>query len=154
MSDDGQAIDVSNQPDGILRWLVHGVNEAHGELSLSLLVGGNWISGMLVSPRRWMKEYSDALPKYGSGDVSGLQGALDVLGSGLFPSDSEREAFEKEEGKPHPSAARSDDLPWFAHMRDAQVFAGNEPVPAEPTFVRVRLSQVAAWSFGLMRVRS
>jgi hypothetical protein len=111
-----------------------------GEFSVSLLVGGQWLSGMAISGRAWWTQMAETLRQSGRG--SGLDEAFDALGRMNYPAEIEVEAGvapEFDEDRPI----------GFIHLRDARVHpaVGNE-MPSEGTLIRCSLRHVAAWFIG------
>jgi len=114
-------------------------NEATiGELGVSLVVGGAWLTGQLVGARAWFNGLAQSL------DDTGADGFADVIrmvGAQVYPSISEREAAGDVVDDPQ--------LPAFLHLRDAfLVGTSGRPVPTQGGFVRVRVDDVAAWMLG------
>jgi hypothetical protein len=127
--------------DPVLAALVAVVNHSAGEMTMTFLVGGTWISGMLVSPRVWTTEVAEVIRRVTGADQNYFSVMMDVVGREWFPSDSEREA-------------RGDDEPddpyvvAHAHLRGGRSVTSDDQVPTGGTYLRVRLEHVEAWSVG------
>ncbi len=111
---------------------------AIGELGLSLVIGGGWITGQLVGARAWFEGLARSLDEAGTGDFGDV---IRMLGAHVYPSESEREA----------AGEVQDDsqLPGFLHLREAQMVAADgRSVPTRGGFIRLRLEEVAGWMLG------
>jgi hypothetical protein len=110
-----------------------------GELGISLVIGGGWVTGQLVGARAWFEGLARSLDEAGA--ASGFSDVIRQVGAEVYPSESEREAAGEYEDQTT--------LPSFVHLRDAHLI-GSEglPVPTRGGFVRVRLEEVAAWMLG------
>lgn len=111
-----------------------------GELGLSLVVGGTWLTGQLIGARAWFEGLARSLEQAGAAE--GFSDVIRTVGASVYPSESELEAA----GMP-----LSDEpaLPSFLHLRDAMVItAEGRSVPSTGGFVRVRVDEVAAWMLG------
>src|SRR5215213_4345257 len=61
-----------------------------GELGLSLVVGGAWMTGQLIGARAWFEGLARSLDEAGTaGDFGDL---IRLVGAQVYPSESEREA--------------------------------------------------------------
>ncbi len=107
------------------------------QLSLTLLVGGSWLTGELVGARRWFEGLATWLDAAGNDDFGEL---FRILGAETYPSDSERDAAG--------TAAPPDQLPYFLHLRNARLLAAATPLPSQGGWVRVRVDEVQAWLIG------
>jgi hypothetical protein len=113
-----------------------------GELGLSLVVGGCWLTGQLVGARLWFEGLARSLDE--SGAPEGFSDVIRMVGAHVYPSESEREAV-GEDGVGDPESV----LPSFLHLRDAFLIAQDgRRVPTGGGFVRVRVDEVAAWMLG------
>ena len=110
-----------------------------GELGVSLVIGGAWVTGQLVGARAWFEGLALSLDEAGTaGDFGDV---IRMLGAQVYPSESEREAAGEVEEEPV--------LPGFLHLRDAQlVGTDGRSVPTRGGYVRVRLEEVAGWMLG------
>ncbi|MCA1691170.1 MAG: hypothetical protein ABR540_13615 [Acidimicrobiales bacterium] len=110
-----------------------------GELGLSLVIGGGWVTGQLIGARAWFEGLARSLDDTGkAGDFGEV---IRMMGAQVYPSASEREAA----GDPTEDTV----LPAFLHLRDAHlVGTDGRSVPTRGGFVRVRLEEVAAWMLG------
>jgi hypothetical protein len=112
-----------------------------GELGISLVVGGRWLTGQLVGARLWFEGLARSLDE--SGAPGGFADVIRMVGAHVYPSESEREAVGE------PSADGESALPSFLHLRDAfLISADGRRVPTAGGFVRVRVDEVAAWMLG------
>lgn len=114
-------------------------NEATiGELGVSLVVGGGWLTGQLIGARAWFEGLARSLEETGA---DGFADVIRMVGAQVYPSVSEREA----------AGDTLDDtqLPAFLHLRDAVLLGtSGRPVPSQGGFVRVRVDDVSAWMLG------
>jgi hypothetical protein len=112
---------------------------AIGELGVSMVVGGAWVTGQLIGARAWFEGLARSLDE--SGTAGDFGDVIRLLGAQVYPSESEREAAGEVEPDPV--------LPAFLHLRDAQL-VGTEgrSVPSRGGYIRVRLEEVAAWMLG------
>jgi hypothetical protein len=114
-------------------------NEASiGELGVSLVVGGAWLTGQLVGARAWFEGLARSLQETGA---EGFADVIRMVGAQVYPSESEREAAG--------DVIDETILPAFLHLRDAFVLGpSGRPVPSQGGFVRVRVDDVSAWMLG------
>jgi hypothetical protein len=126
--------------DLMLASFVNLANQATiGELGISLVVGGAWLTGSLVGARSWFEGLARSLDEAGA--VDGFGDVIRMVGAQVYPSDSEREAAGHVEDDPI--------LPSFLHLRDAHLITPDgRPVPTRGGFLRVRVDEVAAWMLG------
>lgn len=110
-----------------------------GELGVSLVIGGGWITGQLIGARAWFEGLARSLDEAGTaGDFGDV---IRMVGAQVYPSESEREAAGELEEDPV--------LPGFLHLREAHlVGADGRSVPTRGGYVRVRLEEVAGWMLG------
>jgi hypothetical protein len=112
-----------------------------GELGISLVVGGCWLTGQLVGARLWFEGLAHSLEESGAPD--GFSDVIRMVGAHVYPSESEREAIGEAGGDGESG------LPSFLHLRDAFLIAvDGRRVPTGGGFVRVRVDEVAAWMLG------
>lgn len=110
-----------------------------GELGVSLLIGGTWLTGQLVGARAWFEGLARSLDEAGTAGPFG--DVIRMVGAQVYPSESEREAAGDQE--------LESPLPSYLHLRDAHVLApAGSAVPTRGGFVRVRVDEVAAWMLG------
>lgn len=126
--------------DLMLASFVNLANQASlGELGISLVVGGAWVTGQLIGARSWFEGLARSLDAAGAAE--GFGDVIRMVGASVYPSESEREAA----GEP----VEDPQLPSFLHLRDAYVItAEGRAVPTSGGFVRLRVDQVAAWMLG------
>lgn len=126
--------------DLMLASFVNLANQAAiGELGLSLLVGGEWLTGQLVGARLWFEGLAQSLDETGAtgefGDV------IRMVGAQVYPSESERMAAGESDDDPN--------LPSFIHLREAFLIrADGRRVPSHGGYIRVRVDSVSAWMLG------
>ena len=114
-----------------------------GELGVSLVVGGCWLTGQLVGARLWFEGLARSLDE--SGAAEGFADVIRMVGAHVYPSESEREAV----GEHGLGDGVESVLPSFLHLRDAcLVTSDGRRVPTGGGFVRVRVDEVAAWMLG------
>jgi hypothetical protein len=134
--------DAAAEPyrDLMLSSFVNLANQAAiGELGVSLVVGGGWLTGQLIGARAWFEGLARSLED--AGNAGGFGDMIRLVGAQVYPSESEREAAGED----------VDDtvLPAFLHLRDAGVIgADGRPVPTYGGYVRVRVDSVSAWMLG------
>lgn len=126
--------------DLMLASFVNLANQASlGELGISLLVGGTWVTGQLVGARSWFEGLARSLDAAGAAE--GFGDVIRMVGASVYPSESEREAAGEARDDPQ--------LPSFLHLRDAHVIGSDgRAVPSSGGFVRLRVDEVAAWMLG------
>ncbi|MFP5319239.1 MAG: hypothetical protein ACLGI2_13235 [Acidimicrobiia bacterium] len=114
-------------------------NEATiGELGVSLVVGGAWLTGQLIGARAWFEGLAKSLDETGA---DGFADVIRMVGAQVYPSISEREAAG--------DVVDDTQLPAFLHLRDAVILGtSGRPVPSQGGFVRVRVDDVSAWMLG------
>lgn len=123
--------------DKILAALCSAVTSAGGEVGISLLLGGNWLTGMLCSPRSWYQQVAHLVDQESD---SGFGVVFRELGRAVSPTDDEIEAA---------VATPTPDESGYLHLRDARTFsASGTPVPESGALIRVRIERVDAWAFG------
>ena len=112
-----------------------------GELGISLVVGGCWLTGQLVGARLWFEGLARSLDE--SGAPEEFSDVIRMVGAHVYPSESEREAIGGAGGDGDGA------LPSFLHLRDAcLVSPDGRRVPTGGGFVRVRVDEVTAWMLG------
>ena len=121
------------------------MNQVGAECGLTLLVGGVWISGSLISARQWM-EATAALLRQAGDAGAGVAEFFAYFGRTYFPSESEIEVGEI--GGVEVSPAPRDALPMHVHLRDTRSCSGTTPLPEQGALLRVRLDQVEGWFIG------
>jgi hypothetical protein len=125
--------------DPVLAVLYSAVTSSGGEVGMSLLVGGTWVSGMLCSPRSWYEQVAHLVDQSTDG---GFGLVFRELGRNIYPTDDEVEAGVAE--------SRPDDRPiGFLHLRDARTVSTSGTVPTDMGgLLRLRIEQVDGWLVG------
>lgn len=128
----------SNYADAVLCALCAKLADLDGQFSISLLVGGNWLTGTVIDSRHWFErlatEIDAAILDRSFGQI------FRAVGQFVKPSDSEIEA-----GFAEPRD--EDSPPAFIHLADARLLVPNEGFsPLSPTLVRVKVIDVTAWT--------
>jgi hypothetical protein len=111
-----------------------------GELGISLLIGGQWLSGQLVAARDWFEglgAYLDRIPMAGA-----LGEMVRASGTRAYPPEEEQEVPDADDGVT-PKVRIG-----YLHLRDAQVISAADPVPTEGGYVRVRIEAIDGWMLG------
>ena len=128
--------------DPMLASFANLANEATlGEMGISLVVGGCWLTGQLVGARLWFEGLAHSLEE--SGAPEGFSDVIRMVGAHVYPSESEREAVGVAGGDGDAT------LPSFLHLRDASLISPDgRRVPTVGGFVRVRVDEVTAWMLG------
>lgn len=127
--------------DGALASLVHVCANLGMEVGISVIIGGEWLTGIAISGRSWFEQVAllveQAIPS------SNFNLAFRKLGSFVYPAESEIEA-----GVDY--LERQNNLTWYLHLRDARLIHTNssQVTPGNGGLVRVRLVSVDAWMFG------
>ncbi len=126
--------------DLMLASFVNLANQASlGELGISLLVGGVWVTGQLIGARSWFEGLARSLDQAGAAE--GFGDVIRMVGASVYPSESEREVAGEPVDDPQ--------LPAFMHLRDAYLIGGEgRAVPSSGGFIRLRVDEVAAWMLG------
>lgn len=130
------------RPDHELEMLVAAVNEGPICLGVTLVVGGQFVSGELISFNTFWQETADDIQGWNAGDGTG--GAFehgDAVTRGLADAYRERTLSADDEDD-------SDDAwpPRYIHLRNAVIHHGT--FRFEVRRWRGRLALVAGWSFG------
>jgi hypothetical protein len=119
-------------PDLQLQMLIRLIGQdAHATLPLTLVVGGGFLYGDLISHEAWTAEWARSL--------RGIDGpGADLLE--LFPQQVDQAVVDRQG---HETPQR---LPQWIHLRDATGVTGSEPV--HMPLWRGRLTDVSGWSLG------
>jgi hypothetical protein len=118
------------------------MNDAGGQVGVTLLVGGTWITGTLIPPRMFMEESAAHFAEHGGPGGEGLRAFFREIGRRAFPSESEADAGLAPEPKP-------DEGPYHLHLRNGRaIFAAAYMLPSDGCYLRVRLTEVGAWFIG------
>lgn len=151
-ADEANDYDFSADPDGLTReaalgpdWLLDAVqsyifgaddqNDA-GSLTITLVVSGTVMRGMLVSRDTWLREQVATMPA----SAAPLGQFMDQVINTVRDKAKERRAKRRSEGRP--VAARE-----FLHLKDATVSASVGSSISLP-YCRVRVGSVDAWTLG------
>ncbi len=135
--------DKRSQQEGdyLLAVFVSAINAGKmGELGISLLIGGQWLSGQLVSARDWFEglgAFLDRIPS--SGELGEM---VRASGAWAYPPEEEQEVPNVDDGGA-PKVRIG-----YLHLRDAQVISAADPVPTEGGYVRIRIETVDGWMLG------
>jgi hypothetical protein len=129
--------------DPVLQVFIRIMHRADVQLSITVLVGGSWLSGTLIPPRMYMEELAAHI-----GRLAGKQGEavgtfFTTIGRIAFPAEAEIEA-----GIAEPPPDDDEVGPWHFHLRDARTVTPSGSVPTARCYLRIRLADVAAWSIG------
>ena len=125
--------------DPVLAALYAAFVGAGGEIGVSLLVGGGWITGMLCSPRSWFEQVAFVVDEGTEGEM-GL--VFRMIGRSTYPTDDEVDAGVAD---PRPD----DQNVGFLHLRDARAIGPTGSVPSDGRgLLRLRIEQVDGWMIG------
>ena len=111
-----------------------------GELGISLLIGGQWLSGQLVAARDWFEglgAYLDRIPTAGA-----LGEMIRASGAWAYPPEEIPQVPDADDGVVARARIR------YLHLRDAQVISAADPVPTEGGYVRIRIETIDGWMLG------
>lgn len=127
--------------DQVLAVLYKSISATGGELGVSLLVGGSWVSGILCSARTWFEQVAHLVDENSEG---GFGMVFRQLGRFIYPTEDEIEAGVADQV--------DEDRPiGFLHLRDARVISASGSVPTDNKgFLRLRLEQVDGWMIGAL----
>ena len=121
--------------DPMLQLFVRLMNNLDVQLGLTVLVGGSWVTGILIPPRTFTEESGAELVEKAGAEAEGLQVFFRELGRHWFPSDAELEA-EKEAG----TGPERDDRPFHLHLRKARMVSTTGTIPLDGAYMRIRLA--------------
>jgi len=112
-----------------------------GSIGMTFLVGGNWITGVVISPRAWFEDLAMFIDL--SSSDKNLGEAMRLVGKEAYPSSSEIDAPESIGGV-DPTTRR------FIHLRDSKMFStsGDLPIPNEGGLLRLRMNSIDGWILG------
>src|SRR5437868_2544448 len=123
--------------DPMLQLFVRLMNSLDVQLGLTVLVGGSWVSGILIPPRTFTEESGADLVEKAGADAEGIQIFFRELGRQWFPTDAERES-EPEGTAPGPGsaagAARREDRPFHLHFRKARMVTTDGSIPVDGAY--------------------
>lgn len=124
--------------DWFLQWIVDFVSRTEGEVSITLTVGGNMISGSLISHKDYFTSMSESLSKPFESDGPETAEAMKELILSFSPQ---------------PHAGENENSPQYLHLKDARIYT-NSNAPISPTGVlwRGKISAVEGFSFGRIAV--
>ncbi len=129
--------------DPMLQLFVRLMNSLDVQLGVTVLIGGSWVSGVLIPPRTFTEEAGAELVEKAGAEAEGLQQFFRELGRHWFPNESEVEA-EATGGQ----APRRDDRPFHLHLRNARLVTTTGTIPLDGAYMRIRLAEVAGWVIG------
>ena len=125
--------------DPVLAALYSAITGSGGEIGVSLLVGGNWVTAMLCSPRSWYEQVAHLVDTQADG---GFGLVFRELGRNIYPTDDEVDAGVAD---PPPS----DSIVGFVHLRDARTISTTGSIPTDAGgLVRLRIDQIDGWMIG------
>ncbi|HEX7277841.1 MAG TPA: hypothetical protein VF244_10745 [Acidimicrobiales bacterium] len=135
---DGPAVDP------MLQLFVRLMNNLDVQLGVTVLVGGSWVSGILIPPRTFTEEAGAELVEKAGAEAEGLQVFFRELGRHWFPSEAELEA----ETAAGTGPRRADDRPFHLHLRKARMVTTTGAIPIDGAYMRIRLAEIAGWVIG------
>jgi len=129
--------------DPMLQLFVRLMNNLDVQLGVTVLVGGSWVSGVLIPPRTFTEEAGAELVAKAGVEAEGLQMFFQELGRQWFPSETEQ-APEAATGP----GARGADRPFHLHLRNARMVTTTGSIPIDGAYMRIRLAEVSGWVIG------
>lgn len=135
---DGPAVDP------MLQLFVRLMNSLDVQLGVTVLVGGTWVSGVLIPPRTFTEEAGADLVAKAGAEAEGLQVFFRELGRHWFPNDDEL----KDEAAAGTGPRRGDERPFHLHLRNARMVTTTGTIPIDGAYLRIRLAEVAGWVIG------
>ena len=122
--------------DWFLQWLVDFVSRTNISISVSLTVGGNMVSGMLISHNQYFETMSEKLSSaFEVGGEETVQGMKDIILS----------------FRPQPHAGEEENAPQYLHLAEAKTYAGpNGAISSSGVLWRGKISAVEGFTFGKM----
>jgi hypothetical protein len=129
--------------DPMLQLFVRLMNSLDVQLGVTVLVGGSWVSGILIPPRTFTEEAGTDLVEKAGAEAEGLQQFFRELGRQWFPSESEVEA-----APPTAQTTRREDRPFHLHLRNARMVTTTGAIPVDGAYMRIRLAEVTGWVVG------
>jgi hypothetical protein len=127
-------------PDWYLQSLVDLVNGNEFEFPITLFVGGLMISGQLTSGHKYFEGLGEQLTQFFGGPSEDTKKTVDYLTSA-------KDVYLKKDD------AQEKPITQYIHLREARVFVpGQQPIPAEGSWWRGRLSSVGGFHFGSLTV--
>jgi hypothetical protein len=130
--------------DPMLQLFVRLMNSLDVQLGVTVLVGGSWVSGILIPPRTFTEEAGTELVEKAGAEAEGLRQFFRELGRHWFPKEDELED-QAPGGGPAP---RRDDRPFHLHLRNARMVTTSGAIPIDGAYMRIRLAEVAGWVIG------
>lgn len=133
--------DYTDQPEGTdwyLGWIVGNAEQYGLEQGVTLTIGGNFVTGTLISGRKYFEEIGN-LMRSASGDLSEevREGLGDIYGR--F-----KEFYPEATGEDLPDYRFS-----YIHLRNARIFENGRPLPTDRGFLwRGKLSAVDGFAIG------
>jgi len=128
----------------MLQLFVRLMNSLDVQLGLTVLVGGSWMSGILIPPRVFTEEAGAELVEKAGDQAEGLQMFFQELGRQWFPNEAELEA----EAGTGDDAPRREDRPFHLHFRNARLVTTTGSIPVDGAYMRIRLAEVSGWVIG------
>lgn len=133
----------SNYADAVLCAICAKLANLDGKISISLLVGGSWLTGTAIDPRHWFEQLATQLDNALIDKRIGQE--FRAVGQFVKPSDSEIDA-----GFADPRD--EDNPPHFLHLANARLLVPNEGfVPLNGALARVKIIDVTAWTLTVIQ---
>jgi hypothetical protein len=129
--------------DPMLQLFVRLMNSLDVQLGVTVLVGGSWVSGILIPPRTFTEEAGAELVEKAGAEAEGLQLFFRELGRHWFPKESEIEGQ-----TPASPPSRGEDRPFHLHLRNARMVTTSGSIPVDGAYMRIRLTEISGWVIG------
>lgn len=125
---------VQEHNDELLAFLAYYAEEG-AVIGISVLVGGAWVTGTLVSSRKWFEMLDDILRQYGRGEQIG---SFAITMREFIKITQPSEPQNGDDSRPIK----------YVHLADARLVTPVGAWPSEPCPIRLRLSEIAGWAIG------
>jgi hypothetical protein len=136
---------VHAQPDSLLAALVHVAESLSVELTITVFVGGQAISGLLVAEAKWLDEVAVEFERAGEGGAGFAEAFRSSAADSQLRRISESVAAEVRERAPYPTIL-------YAHLLSARVH-GEAGWSKPGRSIRLRLADVSGWHPGEWRTQ-